>query len=321
MHITTFFEALPSNLLASGARILSPPSIARSSRGFSTFSIKLSLRTCKASGAFWSRSLPCNSMLLRIKRCVVGGLTLVMLGGCASKDQNRNRLDENHFPRLVLWAWERPEDLKTVDPNRFAVAFLAQTIALKNDDVILNPRHQPLDVSPETKLIAVTRIESQKTTGQYASLSDGQRNKAVALILRTMELRNVLAIQIDFDAASSERDFYRALLHDVRAKLPDNLALSMTALASFCVGDRWLSDLPVDEAVPMIFRMGADDKSIKNLLSSGEDFREPLCQKSYGIAVDEPQDLKFKPERRVYVFSNRPWKLDDIRALEERIGP
>ncbi len=50
-----------------------------------------------------------------------------------------------------------------VDPNRFAVAFLAQTLALKNDDVILNPRHQPLDVSPETKLMAVTRIESQKT--------------------------------------------------------------------------------------------------------------------------------------------------------------
>ena len=258
-------------------------------------------------------------MLLRIKRCVVGGLTLVMLGGCVSKDQNRNRLDENHFPRVVLWAWERPEHMKTMDPNRFAVAFLAQTIALKNDDVILSPRHQPLDVLPETKLIAVTRIESQNTTGQYASLSDGQRGKAVALILRTMELRNVLAIQIDFDATSSERDFYRALLHDVRAKLPDNLALSMTALASFCVGDRWLSDLPVDEAVPMIFRMGADDRSIRNLLSSGEDFGEPLCQKSYGIAVDEPLDIQFKPGRRLYVFNDRSWKPSDITSLNEKI--
>ena len=251
---------------------------------------------------------------------MVGALLVVMLGSCTPKVETRNRLDESYFPRVVLWAWERPEDLKSVDPKRFAVAFLAQTLALKNDDVILSPRHQPLDVSPATKLIAVTRIESQKTTGQYASLSDAQRHKAVELILRTMRLTNVSAIQIDFDATSSERDFYRALLHDVRAKLPDNLALSMTALASFCLGDRWLSDLPVDEAVPMIFRMGADDRTIKNLLSSGEDFREPLCKKSYGIAVDEPLDIKFKPNRRVYVFNHRSWKASDVTSLNERLA-
>jgi hypothetical protein len=247
-------------------------------------------------------------------------LPLLALTACNSQQPARNRLDENYFPRVVLWAWERPENLKTVDSNRFAVAFLAQTLALKNDDVILNPRHQPLDVPPETKLMAVTRIESQKTTGQYASLSDAQRHKAVELIMRTMRLRNVSAIQIDFDATTSERDFYRALLHDMCAKLPDNLALSMTALAAFCVGDRWLSDLPVDEAVPMIFRMGADDRSIKTLLSSGEDFPEPLCQKSYGIAVDEPLDIKFKPGRRVYVFNHRPWKLGDITSLNEQLA-
>lgn len=259
-------------------------------------------------------------MKLAKKAAPVTALALVILSGCQPELQTRNRLDENYFPRVVLWAWERPENLKAVDPNRFAVAFLAQTLALKNDDVILNPRHQPLDVSPETKLIAVTRIESQKTTGHYAALSDAQRQKAVELILRTMQLRNVSAIQIDFDVTSSERDFYRALLHDVRAKLPDNLALSMTALASFCVGDRWLSDLPVDEAVPMIFRMGADDRSIKNLLASGEDFLEPLCQKSYGIAVDEPLEIQFKPGRRVYVFNHHSWKASDVTSLNERLA-
>src|SRR5687767_6618301 len=165
-------------------------------------------------------------MGLRGKCFVVGALLVVMLGSCTPKVETRNRLDESYFPRVVLWAWERPEDLKSLDSNRFAVAFLAQTLALKNDDVILSPRHQPLDVSPETKLMAVTRIESQKTTGQSASLSDAQRRKAVELILRTMQLRNVSAIQIDFDATSSERDFYRALLHDLRAQLPDNISLS-----------------------------------------------------------------------------------------------
>lgn len=252
-------------------------------------------------------------------RVLAIGFSLLLFPSCKPRPA-RNRLDENHFPRIIFWAWERPEDLKSVDANRFAVAFLAQTLVLKADDVILNPRHQPLDVTPQTKLIAVTRIESQKQTGLPAALSEAQKQKLISLILRTRELRNVSAIQIDFDAATSEREFCRGLLRDLRAQLPDNIPLSMTALASFCVGDRWLEDLPVDEAVPMIFRMGADDRTIKNYLASGEDFREPLCQRSYGIAVDEPLELKFKPERRVYIFNDHSWTPNDIEAAIARVG-
>jgi hypothetical protein len=94
----------------------------------------------------------------------------------------------------------------------------------------------------------------------------------------------------------------------------------MTALASFCVGDRWLDALPVDEAVPMIFRMGADDRAIKNLLASGEDFNEPLCQRSYGIALDEPLEMKFKSDRRIYVFNDRSWSAGDIESAIGRVS-
>lgn len=250
----------------------------------------------------------------------VAALLFIYLTSCQNKKPTRNRLDENHFPRVILWAWERPEDLNSIDANRFAVAFLAQTLVLKGDDVIFDPRHQRLDVSPQAKLIAVTRIESQKQTGQPAALNDAQKQKAISLILRTHELRNVSAIQIDFDAAASERKFYRGLLGDLRAKLPDNVALSITSLASFCVGDRWLEDLPVDEAVPMIFRMGADDRTIKNLLAQGEDFHEPLCQRSYGIATDEPLEIKFKRDRRIYVFNDRPWSPHDMTSIDERFS-
>ena len=259
------------------------------------------------------------TMKRKLALVMVVALLFVSFASCKSKMSTRNRLDENHFPRFVLWAWERPEDLKNIDANRFAVAFLAQTLVLKGGEVIFDPRHQPLDVSPDTKLVAVTRIESQKQTGERAALSDAQIQRAISLILRTRELRNVSAIQIDFDAAVSEREFYRALLRNLRAKLPDNVPLSITALASFCVGDRWLDDLPVDEAVPMIFRMGADDRAIKNLLASGADFREPLCQRSYGIAVDEPIESKFKPDRRVYVFNDRSWTAADVNSIEERL--
>ena len=245
---------------------------------------------------------------------------LLSLGAfaCKTKVESRNRFEENKFPRQVLWVWERSEDLEFLDPQQFAVAFLAQTLTLKNDDVIFTPRHQPLRVSPETKLIAVTRIESQKTTGTPTALSEAQREKLVDLVLKTLELRNVSAVQIDFDAVVSERKFYRSLLTDLRQKLPNNMPLSMTALASFCVGDRWLDDLPVDEAVPMIFRMGPDDRIIKTFLKNGNDFREPLCRRSYGVSVNEPVATNFEQTRRQYIFNAHGWTENDVLTFQQK---
>jgi hypothetical protein len=260
-------------------------------------------------------------MSLKEKLSLLLCIAVLPLGSfsCRTNVNSRNRFEENKFPSRVLWVWERPEDLEFVDPQQFAVAFLAQTLTLKNDEVVFNPRRQPLKVTPETKLIAVTRIESRKTTGSPTAQSATQKDRLVDLVLKTLELKNVSAVQIDFDAALSEREFYRSLLHDLRQRLPNNIPLSMTALASFCVGDRWLDDLPVDEAVPMIFRMGADDRVIKTFLKNGNDFREPLCRRSYGISVDEPVVTNFERSRRQYIFNVRAWTEKDLlRFREER---
>ena len=261
-------------------------------------------------------------MILKRKLPVLmfaAALPLLSLSCNKTKVENRNRIDENSFPHTILWVWERPEDLEFLDPRQFAVAFLAQTLVLKGDEVIFKPRRQPLKVHRDAKLIAVTRIESQKTTGAPTALSQSQREKLVDLALRTRELKNVSAIQIDFDAATSEREFYRLLLNDLRGQLPDNIPLSMTALASFCIDDRWLHDLPVDEAIPMIFRMGADDRTIKSFLASGNDFKEPLCRRSYGISVDEPVQTNFDGSRRRYIFNVRAWTQEDVLAFQQ--GP
>ena len=253
---------------------------------------------------------------LKVLGLMLAVVLLTIFDACRPKVETRNRFDENGFPHQILWAWERPEDLEFLDSRQFAVAFLAQTLVLKNDEVEYKPRRQPLKLKPDTRLIAVTRIESQKITGTPTALSSAQREKLIELVLKTAELRNVTAIQIDFDAALSEREFYRQLLRELRQKLPDNVPLSMTALASFCVGDRWLDDLPVDEAVPMIFRMGADTRTVRSFLGNGNDFREPLCRRSYGIAIDEPLDINFKGSRRKYIFNARPWTEQDVAALQ-----
>lgn len=237
---------------------------------------------------------------------------LLLCFSCQTKIPSRDRTVENKFPKVILWAWERPEDLQFLDPKRFGVAFLAQTLELRGDEVLFHPRRQSLKVAPETTLIAVTRIESRKTTGQSASLSANQREQLVSLIVRTLNLQRVSAIQIDFDAVTSEREFYRALLHDLRQQLPDNVPLSMTALASFCIGDPWIKGLPVDEAVPMMFRMGSDNNLIRGMLAAGKDFRDPLCRRSYGVAADEPVAMNFDSTRRLYVFNVRPWTEKDV---------
>src|SRR5262245_20186487 len=112
-------------------------------------------------------------MTLKRKLSALMLATAPLIGFSCSKTnvQSRNRVDENSFPQTVLWAWERPEELEFLDPRQFAVAFLAQTLVLKDDEVVFQPRHQPLKVRPEIKLMAVTRIESRKITGAPSALS------------------------------------------------------------------------------------------------------------------------------------------------------
>jgi hypothetical protein len=215
----------------------------------------------------------------------------------------------------MLWAWEREEDLKFIDPAEFGVAFLAQTVFLENDRVIPRQRRQPLDVPPGTYLIAVTRIETNKETVRRPTLDVSALSKTAFLIKRTLELPNVRGVQIDFDAGASERGFYRQLAAEVRKQLPAGKSFTITSLASWCTGDGWFGDFPVDEAVPMVFQMGADGENIKTFLRNGNDWPEPLCRASYGISLEEGRFEGMKDGRRTYYFKHLPWNADDLPKL------
>jgi hypothetical protein len=235
--------------------------------------------------------------------------------GCASKNAVNPQLS-NEMPPQILWAWERPEDLRFLDANKFGVAFLAQTLVLQNDEIIYKPRRQPLEIAPNVYAIAVTRIETSKLGGRRPAFSAQQQTKIVELIKQTLERPNVRHVQIDFDAVASERKFYGALMNELKTVLPENTPLTMTSLASWCVGDAWFNDFPVDEAVPMVFEMGADAEKIRSFLSNGNDWREPLCRGSYGFSVDEPLNIKLEPNRRVYYFKSSAWNKSDLEKLK-----
>lgn len=213
------------------------------------------------------------------------------------------------LPRTTLWAWERPEDLRAVDRNT-AIAFLDQTIVLSSKVASL-PRRQPLAYPATAARIAVVRIEAPSGP----PLTTPQREGALQLLLHSARQPGIAALQIDFDAAHSQRAFYKSLLKDLRSQMPRDLPLSITALASWCSYDDWIGDLPIDEAVPMLFRMEPDRRRLP-ADSRWLKIREPLCLGSVGVSTRErwPDSLAGK---RVYIFPDRGWR-EDLALLADR---
>src|SRR6266550_5148221 len=74
------------------------------------------------------------------------------------EDAGATRL--NKMPRVMLWAWERPTDLRFINPKEIGVAFLARTIRLHSGDVEVRPRLQPLNLPETIQVMAVVRVET-----------------------------------------------------------------------------------------------------------------------------------------------------------------
>jgi hypothetical protein len=129
-------------------------------------------------------------------------------------------------------------------------------------------------------------------------------------IARTAVLPQVVGVQIDFDATRSQRGFYRTLVAELRGRLDRHTPISITALASWCVEDRWLEILPVDEIVPALFRMGPTNQPFRDIGASGA-WAARECREAVGTSLDEPMMLD-AGKRRVYVFTPKPWTVVSI---------
>jgi len=207
----------------------------------------------------------------------------------------------SNLPPVMLWAWERPEDLSFVDCRETGVAFLAKTLTIDRGGIIVRPRLQPLAVPDACPMVAVVRIEARKGVRLR-----GYAGEVADEIAAVADRGKLAAVQVDFDAVVSQREFYRRVLKLVRERLPDSVRLSITALASWCIYDDWIRGLPVDEAVPMLFQMGTGEDAVRGYLARGGDFRVAACRFSYGLATDE-RPPRLPAARRTYFFSARPW--------------
>jgi hypothetical protein len=219
------------------------------------------------------------------------------------------------LPRLTVWAWERREDLRGLDVRTTAVAYLDRTVEVDGRGVYVVPRREAMLLPASTGLvrIAVARVEVAAGT----VLGEGEADAVSRAVAGAAARDGIAALQVDFDARLSERGWYAGVLRRVRMQMPAGMPLSMTALASWCSYDGgWMRDLPVDEAVPMLFRMEPDRK-FRGVGPDADDgdfaLREPLCLGSVGISTREawPRDVR---ERRVYVFADRGWARDGLEA-------
>jgi hypothetical protein len=232
----------------------------------------------------------------------------------APADHADSRAGLSRFPLLTVWAWQRPEFLEFLDPQQVGVAYLDQTLYVL-DDVRADPRMQPLHVPPGTRVIAVVRIEMP---AGHSSESEENKTKIVAALLHSARRVGVSALQVDFDAVKSQRTFYRDVLVRLRQQMPPRMLLSITALASWCAYDNWIADLPVDEAVPMLFRMGRE-RGLFDRRGAAAVIREPLCASSLGLSTDEPWPAEIKG-KRLYVFHSRSWTEQTLINVSARVN-
>jgi hypothetical protein len=221
------------------------------------------------------------------------------------------------LPRLTVWAWERREDLRAVDARTTAVAYLARTVVV-DGGVHVVPRRQAMLLPAAVGLVKIAVVRIEVVNG--AALDEDSARAVAKAVSEAAD--DVAALQVDFDARVSQREWYADVLRAVRARMPQEMPLSMTALASWCSYDGgWMRGLPVDEAVPMMFRMEPDRRRAGVTGWGAGDFavREPMCAGSVGISTREdwPPDMR---GRRVYVFADRGWSRDGldetVRSLE-----
>jgi hypothetical protein len=238
-------------------------------------------------------------MTIRVIWLFVAAALCASSGQGAVADRPYNRAMDD-LPRRVLWAWERPEDMRGYT-GAVAVAYLAATVRLHADGIEWMPRRQPLKVADDTQLVAVVRVESHG--GWRPDLRANDVAVAAARLVSSARAPRVRALQIDFDATASQRAFYKNLIVETRRLLAPDMPLTITALASWCT-ETWLDELPIEEAVPMLFQMG-DGAAAFRATAAGGRWAAKVCRGSLGLSTDEPQVAA--GGRRVYTFNPAGW--------------
>ncbi|HEY0588877.1 MAG TPA: hypothetical protein VGD52_22265 [Pseudoduganella sp.] len=216
------------------------------------------------------------------------------------------------LPLKMAWAWERPEDLRWL-PGDAGVAFVASSIMLQGDGALVRPRTAVLRLEPATARVPVLHVDMSGR--EPPALNEAQLQAIVKELLRIAAGANRKVVQLDFEVRRSQRPFLARTIATIRRSLPPDVALSVTALASWCLDDAWLAEGMADEVVPMAFRMGQQQHELR-LRLRWQGFTQPYCRQAAGYATDEPRLRRLAP--RSYYFSPRSWTAAQWQLLHSQ---
>lgn len=214
------------------------------------------------------------------------------------------------MPKQMLWAWERAEDLRWL-PTDVGVAYVASAIMLKGEFAQRRLRAHPLLLRTDTPRMPVVHVDA--SWRQPPALSAAQKKQIVEEVVRVAAGQTM--VQLDFEVRQSQRVFLQDVVAEIRARLPAQTGLSMTALASWCSGDYWLAQMQADEIVPMIFRMGTDQQVLRRQIRRDAGFAYANCNRAIGFADDEPI-LSARAARRYY-FSASAWSAASFAKAKQ----
>src|SRR5262245_60570571 len=117
------------------------------------------------------------------RRCVAFAPLLLLVLLVSDQDISARPRMPIDMPPLVLWAWDRDDDLSFIDVRDTAVAYLAATVILRGKSVFLTPRHHPLAPPKGTRLVAVAHVEVDR----YEEMSDVQAHAFAATLAALRE--------------------------------------------------------------------------------------------------------------------------------------
>ena len=211
-------------------------------------------------------------------------------------------------PEFIPWVWQRQEDLSFLAPGTKVALWIA-TVDI-GENIRPQLRQNPAILPENAAVIAVIRIEA---LNESLPAINALAETLMALYLPT----GANQLQLDFDATVSQRQYYKALLQALRVRLGAT-PLSITALASWCMGDPWVDDLPIDYAIPMLYRMGYDTARINQDLATGSHFSARVCSHNAGYSTDEER-VPLPGLERIFLFNDKPWTESTYASITEEL--
>ena len=208
----------------------------------------------------------------------------------------------------VAWVWDGAQPPAWASGN---AAVVVRHVLLRGDKVLLRPRHSSPGLPANARVTPVVHVQLSGTTPPPGL--DHARDAIVEAMLHAAALSTSGWVQLDLEALASQRASYRALVLEIRGRLPAATRLSVTALAWWCQDARWLDGLAADEVVPMFFRMGHETERMRKILVEKPARLHARCGKAAGFSMQEPfTAIVAARYGRTYWFDNQRWKSGAI---------